>query len=489
MKSEGLKWPRMPPKRKPKAAKPTPINTYFLRNNQAEPIRTSGEGGAQKQISSDRPSPDSSAKMAPGDQHEDCHDDKVEKAVEKNATVLQGSEFQALTSKLEEKLLGALTVVSKDLGDKILSVHTGLHSDIGEVKTQLTSLQSKCDTNLEKIVDLEQSVEYAHNDISQVKQENKELWAKMRALERDLSASIEGQVATADKVHDLERRSREYNFRIIGVPEKERENCPKVVAKLLVESKWADGKEEDVLNNIEVAHRTGKQRPRQIIVRCITRRYKNSVVRAAKTKRRTDKIIAFEDLTQRDYQARQSAKPQMQEAYEKGFNVRFVRGRVIVGEQRIPQAEGAPGPHYPPTGRAKNHDNTPLVERAPAGARAKDHSCQPAPDVQAAPDGATVATGDTKMREEDTAVANNEPDPDPLVTTGGQEESAVSEVANRQDTTEGQVQPAGSDSTKPEDTTVGQIKPPDSDAVKPEVATGGQAKPASSDPANPEEIS
>ena len=235
--------------------------------------------------------------------------------------------------------MGAIEAMGAKLGNQIQELRTSVKADMVDLKNEMTNLQTKCGENTGKIQELERSVEFAHGEINTVKEDAKELWAKIRGLEREAQTQFEEGRKVGEKVHDLERRSREYNFRVMGLKDSVRENCLDTVAELLKESLWAKGSKEEILENIEVAHRTGKPRPRvprQMIVRCTTRRFRNAVVRAAKQNRRRDKIVLFEDLTQRDYQARQKAKPQMAEYYEQGFNVRFYRGKVIVGAKRVP---------------------------------------------------------------------------------------------------------------------------------------------------------
>nr|XP_022902362.1 uncharacterized protein LOC111415085 [Onthophagus taurus] len=97
------------------------------------------------------------------------------------------------------------------------------------------------------------------------------------------------------KLDAHEQYSRRNNVRIFGISEKEKENVEEIVTDILTK------KIEYLMpeNAIECYHRVGKKtaRPRAIIVKFLSRKYKDEVVRW-RSKLKGTKINIKEDLTQ-----------------------------------------------------------------------------------------------------------------------------------------------------------------------------------------------
>ena len=112
------------------------------------------------------------------------------------------------------------------------------------------------------------------------------------------------------RLEHLERYSRDFNIRVLGVNEDEGEECMTKITDLITSLGF-----QDATSEIENAHRTGKKRndkPRPIIIRLYSRSFKRSLLQAAKS---TDgKAILqgeriVEDFTPRDFNARKKALP------------------------------------------------------------------------------------------------------------------------------------------------------------------------------------
>ena len=95
--------------------------------------------------------------------------------------------------------------------------------------------------------------------VKDLKNENKVLKQKVSRMETQL-------VALDEQTNILERKSRERNLRLVGVPEREGENCTIIAQRVMLKFT------EDAV--IEAAHRTGKytvkeerRQHRQIIFR------------------------------------------------------------------------------------------------------------------------------------------------------------------------------------------------------------------------------
>lgn len=235
---------------------------------------------------------------------------------------------------MEVRLLAALDKLGADIGQKIETMKSEVKFEVVELKKQLAELTVRCKENTDNITSIGESLEMAHSTANQALSEQTGLAHKVQKLQEDLQNRSAEIAKLGSKINDLERRSREFNFRIIGLKQEKNEDCSKKVAQLLKGSGWAEGSVEKILESIEVAHRTGKKSPRQMIVRCATRTFRNHVVRAAKQHRRDDNVALFEDMTQQDFLARKEALPKMKEHYEKGYHVRFVRGKMQLGGKR-----------------------------------------------------------------------------------------------------------------------------------------------------------
>ena len=90
------------------------------------------------------------------------------------------------------------------------------------------------------------------------------------------------------RTENLERYSRDFNIRVIGVIEEEGEDCMAIVLNILTLLGF-----EEASGEIENAHRTGKKcddKPRHIIVKLYSRPFKRSLLRVAKNPEKKDTL-------------------------------------------------------------------------------------------------------------------------------------------------------------------------------------------------------
>ena len=121
-----------------------------------------------------------------------------------------------------------------------------MQSNISKLDAHLCSINQRITEHEASIHDLEQRVvrleanEPSSQAVSQVE--------KLQRLE--------------DRLNIMERKQRERNIRLIGIPEDKYENCHDIIVNIT--------QELQLYVNVEVAHRTGRsgqQRPRHIIAR------------------------------------------------------------------------------------------------------------------------------------------------------------------------------------------------------------------------------
>ena len=164
-----------------------------------------------------------------------------------------------------------------------------------------------------------------------------ELDAEMVDLRNRLQNS---NIDLRNRMENLERYSRDFNIRVIGVIEEEGEDCMAIVLNILTLLGF-----EDASGEIENAHRTGKKgddKPRHIIVNLYSRPFKRSLLRVAKKKKKQKKkdtlsgIRLVEDFIPGDFELRKKALPLMKKFFEEGKRVRFTKGKLLVDGKEIP---------------------------------------------------------------------------------------------------------------------------------------------------------
>ncbi len=271
---------------------------------------------------------------------------------EVGATCSANSELK----EMERKLLVAIGQLSTKIDSKSEEVKSELRKDIGDLKAQLTQLDSSVQANAKKLNDLETSVNYAHGEIedvktkaTQIEKENKKLKDRVDIAEKgrkDAQQKLEQyQQSTKESLNDLERHARGFSIRVRGAPAiKQGENYRSAVASILIQEALVDSDDlEEVTQEIEHAHPLGPRRDDKItlIARLHNRPVRNSIVAKAKKKPFVEGgIRVVEDLTKLDYGRKRDAYPLMKEAYENGKRAVFRQGKLFIDgeETTIPRA-------------------------------------------------------------------------------------------------------------------------------------------------------
>ena len=173
------------------------------------------------------------------------------------------------------------------------------------IHSQLSNIEMEFN---DAILDLRKEVMQLKQEINLIKQNN---------------AVLEGNVASVEKMNDLERHSRKNNLRIIGVPYTKDEDCVKVSKTIL----------NSVLNtnvSIDIAHRTGRYVPnksKQIIVRLSSIEDKQNILKNSKRMLNGQPFYIVDDLTQQDLKEKRKWLPNIKTLYEKGTKLRFSAGK------------------------------------------------------------------------------------------------------------------------------------------------------------------
>ncbi|KAE8281759.1 hypothetical protein D5F01_LYC19142 [Larimichthys crocea] len=159
-----------------------------------------------------------------------------------------------------------------------------------------------------------------------VRGEIKALDDKVVHVERRMERNESSALKTMNRVSELERYSRRWNLRLHGLTET-REEDVRVRAISVCQAVLSEDKEK-LADAIDVVHRVGKPRqdntkPRGVIVRFISRRFRDAVWKAAKSNPYLqNKGLRFtEDLTQEDRENRQKLWPLIKKARDEGMKV------------------------------------------------------------------------------------------------------------------------------------------------------------------------
>ncbi len=217
---------------------------------------------------------------------------------------------------------------------RLMAAIAGLGTNVESLKTQLEGgLQG-----------IEQSLEYAHKEITDLKEtvtrvetESKKLTERLDVAEKKLEKL---NITNREKHNDLERHSRGFSIRVRNVPNvKTSDDYRVVVAKILVENQLIDETPEDVFQEIEHAHPIGEPRDGKstLIARLYSRPVRSGILAKARRMKYVEgKLRVVEDMTKLDYQRRQAAYPLMKKAIEDGKKAVFRRGKLIINSKEVP---------------------------------------------------------------------------------------------------------------------------------------------------------
>lgn len=208
----------------------------------------------------------------------------------------------------------------------------------------LLLMLSKIDAKLEFLAKSQSSVESKlsfiedkllkqGNDISQLEKsvsfnadETSELKSSVEAYELSIARHEEALATMKDEINNMERYSRKFNLRFIGVAEHvndKLEDCSLLIRNHIKSVL-------DINVDIENAHRTGKKhpgKPRHIIAKFI-RRPERFAVFSQRGKFKVKGISVTEDLSYNDLQIRRKLSPYAKEAFDAGKKVRY-RGTTL----------------------------------------------------------------------------------------------------------------------------------------------------------------
>ena len=241
----------------------------------------------------------------------------------------------------EEETTKEESAMSDAIIEELKSLRSDLTQQMQKISDELATFQGTTDTRLAKI----ESVISKIDEIDNLKPKVEKLEEEVADMKQSVNITLnetsnlfqECNVELQRRVERLERYSRDFNIRVIGVAEQDGEDCLLIIRNYLT----LLGFEED-LGEIENAHRTGRKReekPRNIIVKLHSRPFKRVLLRVVKNqenKQALNGVRFVEDFTPYDFQIRKKALPIMKEAFDQGKKVRFTRGKLFIDGKAVP---------------------------------------------------------------------------------------------------------------------------------------------------------
>lgn len=233
------------------------------------------------------------------------------------------------------------SAMSAEVMQELKSMRSELCGQMAQLSDRLSKIEcvvskiDEIDKIVSKVLQIEESAAEMKESLESLNTRVGELENKTGDSER-LFQKTNQEFFT--RIMNLERYSRDYNIRIIGVEEEEGEDCITILHNYLATLGF-----QDVAAEVENAHRTGKRnengRPRHIIAKLYSRPFKRRLLQIAKTpdkKAMLNGVRFVEDFTHNDFEARKKALPIMQKAFEEGKKVKFTKGKLYVEGIAVP---------------------------------------------------------------------------------------------------------------------------------------------------------
>lgn len=206
------------------------------------------------------------------------------------------------------------------------------------INTRADSIEKMVGENLMKIEGLKKTIDFISEEIRDVKSKVKEVDTKVKLQEQQVQ-SCECRIA------ELERYSRRWNLRLMGVPENNEENVKMKVINICQKTLMNDNMR--VAEGIDIVHRLGrkdpnKTTPRNIIIQFSSRTLRDALWKSAKksTYLKDNNMRFAEDLTAADREQRRLLWPLVKDARAQGKTAYFIAGRAFANgaEMFLPSA-------------------------------------------------------------------------------------------------------------------------------------------------------
>ena len=214
---------------------------------------------------------------------------------------------------LKPKEKSKVTKEESAMNDAILEELKFLRSDLTKqtqiISDELATFKNTTDARLAKIENVISKI----GEIDQLKPKVEKLEEDVGGLKESVNTTLneteklfqECNVELKRRVERLERYSRDFNIRVLGVAEEDGKNCLTIIQDYFTLLGF-----QDDIGEIENVHHTGKKwdgKHRQIIAKLYSRPFKREFLRVAKSpenKEALNGIRFVEDFTPYDFETR-----------------------------------------------------------------------------------------------------------------------------------------------------------------------------------------
>ena len=242
----------------------------------------------------------------------------------------------SLNDNLETKF-NAMNTKLEDMNKSIEDVATK-QSDIARRVSDLEqSMPKDIDSKFKEVTD---SLEFESSRISDNVVKNNEFKTELESHKSEMAAAMTRIERLELECLSLERHSRSFNIRVLGVPESEvevtrdangrkinPEDCREIVENILQDN--FDMQHPGPY--LEVAHRTGIKQtnnPRPIIARFFSREDRLSVMREARESLKNTSYRFVDDHAKKDFLEKQRIQPYIKFLYDNGKRPRYTKGKL-----------------------------------------------------------------------------------------------------------------------------------------------------------------
>ena len=249
-----------------------------------------------------------------------------------------------LTLKHEDAMTSEVLQELKSMRNELTGQMKKLSADLTNFQRDTNARLAKIESVMSKIDEIDNLNTRAHEleeDVGRMKVSLTKMNSTVEAIGINTEASLkplqESNRELKNKLEHLERYSRDFNIRLIGVEEEDGEDCMAIVLDHFKVLSF-----EDAYGELENAHRTGKRRDdkaRHIIAKLYSRPFKRNLLRAAKSPEKKDMLNGVrivEDFSPSDFELQKKALPKMKAAFDAGLKVQFTKGKLLIDGKAVP---------------------------------------------------------------------------------------------------------------------------------------------------------
>ena len=214
------------------------------------------------------------------------------------------------------------------LGSKIDKLLTGQSA----LEKKFTNLETKVNSNSTQIQDIIQSLDFESDTIKDQASQIQDLTSKLEKRDDELHRANHAIATMESEINALERYTRGFNIRIMGITEEEGEDCVSRVHQVL---NAHFGISDHVIENVHRVGRARQDHPRQVIARFHSRAIRRDLMMGARDKLKNTDFRITDDLTAKDLEEKRRLVPLMNKLYQEKQRPRFVNGRLYANGKPV----------------------------------------------------------------------------------------------------------------------------------------------------------